>query len=471
MSDSIRRAFQLCQNGAEAELESMLQSRTIDAAAFQTTGMYSGWSLLHAAASKGHMRIVQMLLAAGAPASACNPKSKTPAQVAHEKGHSAVAALLQQAEASAEAALGAAAEPRSRAAAAAEKRARVDLTVSPPGQPRATGAMDLTADSPLPPRPPTAADRDFDLTAGDAEEEHLQCPLHGASCRHAPFRDHRALQLHVNICLSAPSGSADSLAPPPPPIFRHDSGTEEFERLMLEEVLERSRREVSSSTPVAAAADQPAARRRVARSAHEAPPAARRRAASASRSLCTRCRASPPNPGYEWCQSCYVADLLRHRDIGAGFGGGGGFGGFGGGGVGGFPFGGIPFGGFPFGGFPFGDGGAFGAMGPVGGLVGAPREDATYEELLALDANAVSQGLSRAQMSALASRRYLGERDALASKGEASCVICLCEYDEGDEMHMLPCAHGFHKKCVSQWLKDKPTCPACQRDVREDLRS
>ena len=74
-------------------------------------------------------------------------------------------------------------------------------------------------------------------------------------------------------------------------------------------------------------------------------------------------------------------------------------------------------------------------------------------------------------MSALASRRYLGERDALASKGEASCVICLCEYDEGDEMHMLPCAHCFHKKCVSQWLKDKPTCPACQRDVREDLRS
>ena len=108
MSD-ISRAFQLCQNGAEAEIASMLQSRSIDAAACQTTGMYSGWSLLHAAASKGHMRIVQMLLAAGAPASACNPKSKTPAQVAHEKGHSAVAALLQQVEASPGAALGAAA--------------------------------------------------------------------------------------------------------------------------------------------------------------------------------------------------------------------------------------------------------------------------------------------------------------------------------------------------------------------------
>ena len=38
-------------------------------------------------------------------------------------------------------------------------------------------------------------------------------------------------------------------------------------------------------------------------------------------------------------------------------------------------------------------------------------------------------------------------------------------------MHMLPCSHCFHKECVSQWLEDKPTCPACQRDVREDLRS
>ena len=104
MSD-ISRAFQLCQNGAEAELASMLQSRSIDAAACQTLGLYSGWSLLHAAASKGHMRIVQMLLDAGAPASACNPQSKTPAQVAHDKGHSAVAALLQQAEKALEVAL------------------------------------------------------------------------------------------------------------------------------------------------------------------------------------------------------------------------------------------------------------------------------------------------------------------------------------------------------------------------------
>ena len=99
MSD-ISSAFQLSLNGKEAELASMLKARMIDVAACQTTGMYSGWSLLHAAASKGHTQIVQMLLDAGAPASACNPQSKTPAQVAHEKEYFAVAALLQQAEAS-----------------------------------------------------------------------------------------------------------------------------------------------------------------------------------------------------------------------------------------------------------------------------------------------------------------------------------------------------------------------------------
>ncbi|KOO31726.1 protein-tyrosine dual specificity domain protein, partial [Chrysochromulina tobinii] len=63
MSD-ISSAFQLSLNGKEAELASMLKSRMIDADACQTTGMYAGWSLLHAAASKGHMRIVQRLLAA-----------------------------------------------------------------------------------------------------------------------------------------------------------------------------------------------------------------------------------------------------------------------------------------------------------------------------------------------------------------------------------------------------------------------
>eukprot|EP00900_Chrysochromulina_parva_P010039 jgi/Chrpa1/19036/Chrysochromulina_OHIO_Genome00025714-RA len=85
-------------NGKETELASMLQSRVIDAAAVQPAGLFSGWSLLHAAASKGHIRIIQMLLTAGASANACNSKHTTPAQLALAWGHSEAAALLHQAD-------------------------------------------------------------------------------------------------------------------------------------------------------------------------------------------------------------------------------------------------------------------------------------------------------------------------------------------------------------------------------------
>ena len=145
---------------------------------------------------------------------------------------------------------------------------------------------------------------------------------------------------------------------------------------------------------------------------------------------CAICHASPPNPGFRWCQRCF--DAVRRPP----------------------PQAGAP--------FPHHDGGA---------LAGQPREDASYEELLALDENVVSQGLSHHQMRSLATRSFLGARDALMRTGEAACAICQSEYEEGDELALLPCSHSYHKQCVATWLRDKPTCPACQRDVRQDLRA
>ena len=60
--------------------------------------------------------------------------------------------------------------------------------------------------------------------------------------------------------------------------------------------------------------------------------------------------------------------------------------------------------------------------------------------------------------------------DALTGD-EATCVICQMEYEEGDKLVILPCAHTFHEACVARWLEDKPTCPVCMRDVRADMRS
>ncbi|XP_062030602.1 uncharacterized protein LOC133746428 isoform X2 [Rosa rugosa] len=48
----------------------------------------------------------------------------------------------------------------------------------------------------------------------------------------------------------------------------------------------------------------------------------------------------------------------------------------------------------------------------------------------------------------------------------AQCYICLVEYEEGDEMRILPCNHEFHKACIDKWLKEiHRVCPLCRRDI------
>ncbi|XP_039057900.1 uncharacterized protein LOC120201342 [Hibiscus syriacus] len=47
------------------------------------------------------------------------------------------------------------------------------------------------------------------------------------------------------------------------------------------------------------------------------------------------------------------------------------------------------------------------------------------------------------------------------------CHICLAEYEEGDQIRVLPCQHEFHMACVDKWLKEiHGVCPLCRGDVR-----
>jgi ankyrin repeat protein len=94
---NIGSAFQMVLNGRADLLANMLERGEIAATACKTDSMYKGWSLLHAAASKGNMQIVNMLLDAGAPANIQNLQGKTPAEVAFKNNHNEVGRRLESA--------------------------------------------------------------------------------------------------------------------------------------------------------------------------------------------------------------------------------------------------------------------------------------------------------------------------------------------------------------------------------------
>ncbi|XP_011620431.1 E3 ubiquitin-protein ligase At4g11680 isoform X2 [Amborella trichopoda] len=46
-----------------------------------------------------------------------------------------------------------------------------------------------------------------------------------------------------------------------------------------------------------------------------------------------------------------------------------------------------------------------------------------------------------------------------------SCCICLSSYEEGAELHSLPCHHCFHSGCIRRWLRINATCPLCKFNI------
>jgi Ring finger domain len=53
---------------------------------------------------------------------------------------------------------------------------------------------------------------------------------------------------------------------------------------------------------------------------------------------------------------------------------------------------------------------------------------------------------------------------------ENKCLVCQCEYENGEMCCRLPCGHIFHREgCIDQWLLTHDFCPYCRQQITQDV--
>ncbi|KAI3822602.1 hypothetical protein L1987_10196 [Smallanthus sonchifolius] len=93
-------------------------------------------------------------------------------------------------------------------------------------------------------------------------------------------------------------------------------------------------------------------------------------------------------------------------------------------------------------------------------------DDMSYEDLLALGERigSVGTGLPDHLISKCIQESIYCSSDQIQEEG--TCVICLEEYANMDDVGMLRvCRHDFHVGCIRKWLSVKNLCPICKTEA------
>lgn len=50
-------------------------------------------------------------------------------------------------------------------------------------------------------------------------------------------------------------------------------------------------------------------------------------------------------------------------------------------------------------------------------------------------------------------------------KADGHCTICLSDYNDNDNVKLLPCEHHFHQGCIDEWFNVDDICPLCKQPI------
>lgn len=97
-----------------------------------------------------------------------------------------------------------------------------------------------------------------------------------------------------------------------------------------------------------------------------------------------------------------------------------------------------------------------------GGL--APNIDGmSYDQLLNAFGNGTeNMGATQGEIGRLPTH-VVGDKSL--PEDARQCLICLEDFEKGESRTILPCLHGFHKKCCGKWLATKAKCPICNHPI------
>ncbi|NWZ88064.1 RN122 protein, partial [Poecile atricapillus] len=54
---------------------------------------------------------------------------------------------------------------------------------------------------------------------------------------------------------------------------------------------------------------------------------------------------------------------------------------------------------------------------------------------------------------------------------QQACAVCLEDFGLQEELGVLPCQHGFHRRCLLKWLEVRCVCPMCNKPAAEPRAS